>query len=128
MTRARLVLVLLSAFAHHTMAQEPAPPHMDKALFQEIEQGNDAQVKGLLLVHLRGVLNGLEAANMALLRRGEAPLFCPPPDQVLTPEWLRISLSDYLRRFPAIPPNISIAVVATFALEDSFACEQPTGF
>ena len=61
-------------------------------------------------------------------RRITEPRLWPPPDQVLTPEWLRISLSDYLRRFPAIPPNISIAVVATFALEDSFACEQPTGY
>jgi hypothetical protein len=128
MTRAGLVLVLLWAWAPHAIAQEPAPPHMDKRLFLEIEQGDDTQAKGLLLVHLRGVLNGLEAANMTLLGRGQTLLFCAPPGQELTPEWLRVSLDEYLRRFPGIPPNMSIAVVATFAIEDSFPCEQSTGF
>ena len=118
---AALVLVLaLSA------APAAAQSHMDKALFLELAQTPDATEWGLLLVHLKGVLAGLEAANMTLVRRGDAPLYCPPRDTVLTPAWAAEALVAYLEPYPKIPGNISIAVVAGFALAERFPCETPT--
>jgi hypothetical protein len=62
---------------------------------------------------------------MTLVRRGDAPLYCPPPDAVLTPEWAAAELTAYLARTPRIPGNTSIALLATFALAEAFACETP---
>ena len=103
-----------------------AQSHMDKALFLELAQKPGAAEWGLLLVHLKGVLAGLEAANMTLVRRGDAPLYCPPRDAVLTPAWAADELVAYLGQYPNIPDNISIAVVAGFALAERFACETAT--
>jgi hypothetical protein len=120
---ARALLVVLLACAPPLSAS--AQTHMDKALFLELATSPDDEAWGLLLVHLKGVLAGLEAANMQLVRRGDAPLFCPPPDAVLTPEWAAEELKAYLARYSMIPANTSIAVIATFALADAFACETP---
>ncbi len=105
-----------------------AQSHMDKALFLELSAARAGPEWGLLLVHLKGVLAGLEAANMTLVRRGDPPLYCPPRDAVITPEWAVAELIAYLALYPKIPDNTSIAVVATFALGERFACETPIRF
>ena len=111
-----LLAVLLSA------ASAPAQ-HMDKAMFLEIEtSGNNAQ-RALLAVYLRGVLNGLEASNMDLLRQGRPRLFCSPPGSVLATEWLIEQLLAHLERYSAIPNNLSIAVISSNALAEQFPCE-----
>ncbi len=109
-------------------APAAAQSHMDKALFLELSASRDGAEWGLLLVHLKGVLAGLEAANMTLVRRGDVALYCPPRDAVITPEWAAGELAAYLALYPKIPGNTSIAVVATFALGERFACETPTRF
>jgi hypothetical protein len=101
---------------------------MDKALFLELSASREAAEWGLLLVHLKGVLAGLEAANMTLVRRGDVPLYCPPRDAVITPQWAAGELTAYLAEYPKIPGNTSIAVVATFALSERFACQTATRF
>jgi hypothetical protein len=120
-----LLRALLVAFACAQPLVASAQTHMDKALFLELATSPDGEAWGLLLVHLKGVLAGLEAANMTLVRRGDAPLYCPPPDAVLTPEWAVEELTGYFARYPNIPDNTSIALLATFALADAFACETP---
>jgi hypothetical protein len=120
--RLAAALALLLAAAP---AQATAQSHMDKALFLELAAERDSESWGLLLVHLKGVLAGLEAANMQLTRRGDARLYCPPPDAVLTPDWAAGALESYLARYPDIPPNMSIAVIATFMLADAYPCETP---
>ncbi len=101
-----------------------AAQHMDKALLLEIATGGDQEARALLLVYLRGALNGLESANMNLTRRGDARLFCPPDEPPIEPTWLVEELIAYLKRYPAVPDNISIALVAAFALQQAFPCEQ----
>ena len=44
-----------------------AQSHMDKMLFLELSSEQDAESWGLLLVHLKGVLAGLEAGNAGAL-------------------------------------------------------------
>ena len=100
--------------------------HMDKALFLELSSAQDAESWGLLLVHLKGVLAGLEAANMALVRRGDAPLHCPPPDAAMTPSWAADEMRAYLAKYPKIPDAMSIAVIARHTLADAFPCESGT--
>lgn len=103
-----------------------AQSHMDKLLFLELSNSQDAEAWGLLLVNLKGVLAGLEAANMTLVRRGDDPLYCPPPDAAITPDWAADEMLAYLKRFPSIPDSMSIAVIASFTLAEVFACETGT--
>jgi len=117
---------IVAAFAILLVTGPPpalAQSHMDKALFLELAADPGSEAWGLLLVHLKGVLAGLEAANMRLVRRGDERLYCPPPDAAITPEWSAGELMAYLGRYPKIPDNISIAVIATFALAEAFPCE-----
>jgi len=115
------VTALLSMLLSVTSA--PAQ-HMDKTMFLEIETSGNNEQRALLAVYLRGVLNGLEASNMDLLRQGRALLFCAPPEPALTPEWLIEKLLIYLRRYSAIPNDLSIAVIANNALAEQFPCER----
>ncbi len=112
-------------------AAAPNPPaaaqsHMDKALFLELANSQDSQAWGLLLVNIKGVLAGLEAANMTLVRRGDDRLYCPPPDAAITPDWAANEMLAYLKRYPSIPDSMSIAVIANFTLAEIFACETAT--
>ncbi len=116
------------ALAGILAAARPAPAqHMDKALFLEIATGADEEARALLLVYLRGALNGLESANMTLTRRGAERLFCPPAEPPIDPDWMINELLAYLKRYPAIPDTVSIAVIGTFALQEAYPCERPTG-
>ena len=110
------------------VAARPAPAqHMDKALFLEIATGVDDEARALLLVYLRGALNGLESANMTLTRRGAERLFCAPAETPIDPDWMINELLAYLKRYPAIPDNTSIAVIGAFALQEAYPCEQRSG-
>ena len=101
-----------------------AAQHMDKAMFLDAQATANNEQRAVLAVYFRGVLNGLEASSMDLLRQGRSPLFCPPPELELTPEWLTETLLVYLERYPAIPNNLSIAVIASHALAEQFSCER----
>lgn len=121
---AAMAAVLIAALAVLPAAAS-AQSHMDKALFLELSSAPESEGWGLLLVHLKGVLAGLEAGNMTLVRRGAAPLFCPPPDAAITPAWAAAEIRAYLARYPDIPGSLSIAVIAAFALGELFPCEAP---
>lgn len=98
--------------------------HMDKTMFLDAQITGDNEQRALLKVYFLGLLNGLEASNMDLLRQGRSPLFCPPPEQALKPQLLTETLLVYLERYPAIPNNLSIAVIASNALAEQFPCER----
>ncbi len=103
-----------------------AQSHMDKLLFLELANSRDSESWGLLLVNLKGILAGLEAANMTLVRRGDDRLYCPPPDAAITPDWAANEMLAYLTRYPSIPDSMSIAVIANSTLAEIFACETGT--
>lgn len=107
-------------------AQDHATRHMDKALFLEMAtSGADAQL-GLLRVYLRGVLAGLESADMILRREGRRRLACPPPDTVLDPDWAINELIGYFARYPNSPDSSSVALNLQFLLAELFPCERNT--
>lgn len=131
MKRTRSSVGVLCAVAIQVSVSTLALPaagqsHMDKALFLELANTQDSQAWGLLLVNLKGVLAGLEAANMALVRRGDDTLYCPPPDAAITPDWAADEMLAYLKRYPSIPDSMSIAVIASFTLAEVFPCETGT--
>ena len=115
------ITALLSMMLNVTSA--PAQ-HMDKTMFLDIETSGNNEQRALLAVYLRGVLNGLEASNMDLLRQGRALLFCAPSEPALTPEWLVEQLLAHLGRYSAIPNNLSIAVITNNALAEQFPCKR----
>ena len=98
--------------------------HMDKALFLEIVTSGDTEQQALLLVYIRGLLNGLESADIALRKEGRERLACPPDDAPLEPGWLIDKLVAYYTQYPDIPGNISVGVTATLMLAELFPCPQ----
>ena len=98
--------------------------HLDKATFLEIEARGDTEERAILTVYLRGVLNGLEASNMDLLREGRARLYCPPFEVELTTNWLIEALLVYLKGYPLVPDTLSIATITNNMLAEQFACER----
>ncbi len=105
-------------------AAAPAQNHMNTARFLELATGGDDRARGLLFVAVDGILAGFDAANRELVRRGDAPLFCPPPGAVLQAAWAADRLVDYLEANPGIPGPASIAVVAAAMLAETFPCRR----
>ena len=113
---------LLGALLSFTYANAQ---HLDKATFLEIEAHGNTEERAILTVYLRGVLNGLEASNMELLREGRARLYCPPFEEAeLTTNWLIEALLVYLKGYPLIPNTLSIATITNNMLAEQFACER----
>ncbi|HIM72901.1 MAG: hypothetical protein CFH37_00497 [Alphaproteobacteria bacterium MarineAlpha9_Bin7] len=113
---------LLGALLSFTCANAQ---HLDKATFLEIEAHGNTEERAILTVYLRGVLNGLEASNMELLREGRARLYCPPFEEAeLTTNWLIEALLVYLKGYPLIPNTLSIATITNNMLAEQFACER----
>ena len=121
MTRS-CIAALLGALLSFTCANAQ---HLDKATFLEIETHGNTEERAILTVYLRGVLNGLEASNMELLREGRARLYCPPfKEAELTTNWLIEALLVYLKGYPLIPNTLSIATITNNMLAEQFACER----
>ena len=99
--------------------------HMEKSLFLDMTTSGGREQTALLDVYLRGVLAGIEAADILLRRAGRRRLACPPPDAHLTGAWLRDALEDYYREYPDIPDNVSVALSAQFLLQERFPCPHP---
>ena len=113
---------LLGALLSFTCANAQ---HLDKATFLEIEAHGNTEARAILTVYLGGVLNGLEASNMELLREGRARLYCPPFEEAeLTTNWLIEALLVYLKGYPLIPNTLSIATITNNMLAEQFACER----
>ena len=60
----KTLLAYLLIFAATSNSPVASQSHMDKLLFLELANSQDSEAWGLLLVNLKGVLAGLEAANM----------------------------------------------------------------
>lgn len=95
---------------------------LDKETFLEALNSGDEGAEKLLRLHFRGVIEGLEAANASLLRRGDAPLYCLPIGTLVHPEWLIDATKRYYDRFDNIPEAMPVAVVATNVLQDGYPC------
>lgn len=119
-----MIRVLFFVLSLVLIAAPATAQHMDKEAFLRTATGGEPNSRAFLMIYLQGTLNGLESANMELVRRGDPKLFCVPPDRILRPDWLIAELIAYLDRYPDIPDNTSIAVIAGLALQDIFACER----
>jgi len=107
-------------------AQAAAQP-MDKETFLDAMASGSQDARNLVAIHFGGIIDGLEAANSALERRGATPLYCLPPATVVEAGWLLEETHDYLKRFGDIPDKMSVAVVATFVLKDAYPCPEYAG-
>lgn len=81
----------------------------------------DDNARQLILLGLTQTEGGMELANAELKARGQAPLYCAPPQLMLTGE----QILDMLRRYDGSHPEIgpgSYAVAILRAAEDVFPC------
>ena len=81
----------------------------------------DGTARQLILLGLSQIEGGMALANAELKAKGQAPLYCTPPQLVLTGE----QVLDMLRRIDSNHPEIgqvSYAVAILKAAEDVFPC------
>ena len=102
--------------------------HMDKELFLEITKAGDSREQKLLAIYLKGLLHGLESANIALLEHEGSKLYCNPQTVALSADWLKENLLDYIVKFPSIPNSISIGLLSYYVLTETFPCPKTADF
>jgi len=73
-------------------------------------------------IYLAGVRDGLQTVNGSLVAQGAPPLFCMPPDLVLSEE----QAEDILRRTAAKAArnidDVPIAIILLRGLKETFPC------
>ncbi len=112
-------LVLGILCATPVLAAQPQFVSTDEML-AAYDHGDD-NARQLILLGLTQTEGGMELANAELKARGQAPLYCPPPQLALTGE----QILDMLRRYDGNHPEIgqsSYAVAILRAAEDVFPC------
>jgi hypothetical protein len=82
----------------------------------------DEKQRILNAVYLEGIKDGLIVLNVALARNGGAPLFCLPPNVVLTGDQSDDILMREARRVP-VPDDMAIGIVLLAGLRKTFPCE-----
>lgn len=103
----------------YAIAAQPQFVSTDEML-AAYDHGDDNS-RQLILLGLTQIEGGMELANAELKARGQAPLYCTPPQLVLTGE----QVLDMLRRYDGDHPEIgqsSYAVAILKAAEDVFPC------
>ena len=102
--------------------------HMDKELFLEITKAGDSREQKFLAIYLKGLLHGLESANIALLKQEGRQLYCNPKTVALQTDWLKENLLDYIVKYPSIPNSISIGLLSYYVLTEKFPCPKTADF
>ena len=102
--------------------------HMDKELFLEITNAGDSREQKFLAIYLKGLLHGLESANIALLKQEGRQLYCNPKTVALQTDWLKENLLDYIVKYPSIPNSISIGLLSYYVLTEKFPCPKTADF
>ena len=102
--------------------------HMDKELFLEITKAGDSREQKFLAIYLKGLLHGLESANIALLKQEGRQLYCNPKTVALSADWLKENLLDYIVKYPSIPNSISIGLLSYYVLTEKFPCPKTADF
>jgi|SRR5580704_4468296 hypothetical protein len=72
-------------------------------------------------IYLDGLKDGLIAFNVTLAHSGAAPLFCLPPDMVLTPEQSDDILMRQAKSHP-YPDDMIVSIVLLAGLRKTFPC------
>jgi hypothetical protein len=73
-------------------------------------------------IYLDGVKDGLIAFNVALAHSGVAPLFCLPPNMVLTPEQAGDIVNSQAKSHP-YPDDMIVSIVLLGGLRKTYPCE-----
>ena len=102
--------------------------HMDKELFLEITKTGDSRKQKFLGIYLKGLLHGLESANISLLKNEGRELYCNPQTVALSTDWLEENLLDYIVKYPSIPNSISIGILSYYVLTEKFPCPKTADF
>jgi len=106
-------------WAANAIAAQPQFVSTDEML-AAYDSGDD-NARQLILLGLMQIEGGMQLANAELKARGQAPLYCTPPQLVLTGE----QVLDMLRRYGSSHPEIgqsSYAVAILRAAEEVFPC------
>lgn len=112
-------VALVVLCATHAFAAEPRFVSTDEILVA-YDHGDD-NARQLILLGLTQTEGGMELANAELKARGQASLYCTPPQLMLTGE----QILDILRRYAGSHPEVgqsSYAVAILKAAEDVFPC------
>ena len=120
------LLFLLLIFLQFT--NSAIASHMDKELFLEITKTGDSRKQKFLGIYLRGLLHGLESANISLLKNEGRELYCNPQTTALSTAWLEENLLDYIVKYPTIPNSISIGILSYYVLTEKFPCPKTADF
>ncbi|MBT05553.1 MAG: hypothetical protein CMM32_01340 [Rhodospirillaceae bacterium] len=120
------LLFLLLIFLQFT--NSAIASHMDKELFLEITKTGDSRKQKFLGIYLRGLLHGLESANISLLKNEGRELYCNPHTAALSTAWLEENLLDYIVKYPTIPNSISIGILSYYVLTEKFPCPKTADF
>jgi hypothetical protein len=72
-------------------------------------------------IYLDGMKDGLIAFNVALARTGAAPLFCLPPNMVLTPEQADDIVTRQAKSHP-YPDDMIVSIVLLAGLRKTYPC------
>jgi hypothetical protein len=118
LSRLCAVAILVAASTQALAAQQQFIGTAD--LLAAYDQG-DTNARQLILLGLSQVEGGMAVANVELQAKGAAPLYCVPPQLVLTGE----QILDIVRRYAAAHPDIgqsSYTVTVLKAAEDVFPC------
>jgi hypothetical protein len=117
--RSSPIIVVAVLLGTHAFAAQPQFVSTDEML-AAYDHGDD-NARQLIQLGLTQTEGGMELANAELKARGQAPLYCTPPQLMLTGE----QILDMLRRYDGGHPDIgqsSYAVAILRAAEDVFPC------
>ena len=82
----------------------------------------DERQRILNAIYLDGLKDGLITFNVAVVRTGAAPLFCLPPDLVLSPERVdEILLREVKGR--AMPDDMIVGIPLLAGFRKTFPCD-----
>lgn len=112
-------VAIVTLCATHSVAAQPQFVSTDDML-AAYDHGDD-NARQLILLGLTQIEGGMELANAELKARGQALLYCAPPQLVLTGE----QVLDMLRRYDGNHPEIgqsSYAIAILKVAEDVFPC------
>jgi Rap1a immunity proteins len=90
--------------------------------FKSYTTPEDEKQRILNAVYLDGLKDGLIILNVALARKGAAPLFCLPPKMALTGDQADDILRREAKSVPE-PDEMPIGIVLLAGLRKTFPCE-----
>jgi hypothetical protein len=75
-------------------------------------------------IYLAGVRDGLETVNGSLVAQGASPLFCMPPDLVLTAEQAADIVTRTAKKATRNIDDMPIGIILLRGIKEAFPCAE----